>query len=47
MRPVCSGDMYARVPSSKVALVAAWVSLDNRVAIPRSMILSAPSCSKK
>ena len=42
MRPVCSGDMYARVPSSRLALVAAWVSLDSRVAIPKSMILSAP-----
>ena len=39
MRPVCSGDMYASVPSSRLALLATCVSLDSRVAMPKSMSL--------
>ena len=47
MRPVCSGDMYASVPSSKLALLATCVSLDSRVAMPKSMILMWSSRTRK
>ena len=47
MRPVCSGDMYAKVPSSRLAFRATCVSLDSRVAMPKSIILISSSCSRK
>ena len=47
MRPVCSGDMYASVPSSRLALFATWVSLESRVAMPKSMILTLSCVTRK
>ncbi len=45
IRPVCSGEMYAMVPSSWLGLLASCVSRGSREAMPKSMSLTAPEVS--
>jgi len=42
MRPVCSGAMYASVPSSAAGALNLLCSLRSRVAIPKSISVHQP-----